>query len=47
MIHIPMFSIILLIELHLFGCLGLVHWEDSVGLDGEGGGREDWDGEHM
>ena len=28
-------------------CLGLVHWEDSEVLDGEGDGRGDQDGEHM
>ena len=28
-------------------CSGLVHWEDLEGWDGEGGGRGDWDGEHM
>ena len=28
-------------------CSGLVHWEDPEGLDGEGGGREDQDGEYM
>ena len=28
-------------------CLDLVHWEDLEGLGGEGGGRGDWDGEHM
>ena len=28
-------------------CSGLVHWEDPEGSDGEGGGREDPDGEHM
>ena len=28
-------------------CSGLVHWEDSEGWDGEGGGRQDRDGEHM
>ena len=28
-------------------CSGLVHWEDPEGLDGEGGGRGDQDGEHM
>ena len=28
-------------------CLGLVHWEDPEGSGGEGGGREDWDGEYM
>ena len=26
---------------------GLVHWEDSEESGGEGGGRRDWDGEHM
>ena len=25
----------------------LVHWEDPEGSGGEGGGRGDWDGEHM
>ena len=25
----------------------LVHWEDPEGVDGEGGGRGDGDGEHM
>ena len=29
------------------GCLGLVHWDDPEGLDGEGGGRGVQDGEHM
>ena len=28
-------------------CSGLVHWEDTEGWDGEGGGRGDQDGEHM
>ena len=27
-------------------CL-LVHWENLEGMGGEGGGRGDWDGEHM
>ena len=27
--------------------LGLVHWEDPEGWDGEGGGSGDQDGEHM
>ena len=27
--------------------LDLVHWEDLEGSGGEGGGREDRDGEHM
>ena len=25
----------------------LMHWEDLEGSGGEGGGRGDWDGEHM
>ena len=25
----------------------LVHWENLEGAGGEGGGRGDWDGEHM
>ena len=29
------------------GCSGLVHWDDSGGWDGEGGGRGILDGEHM
>ena len=29
------------------GCSGLVHWDDPEGLDGEWGGREVQDGEHM
>ena len=29
------------------GCLGLVHWDDPEGWDGEGGGRVVQDGEHM
>ena len=29
------------------GCLGLVHWDDPEGWDGEGGGRWVQDGEHM
>ena len=28
-------------------CLWLVHWNDPEGWDGEGGGREGQDGEHM
>ena len=28
-------------------CSGLVHWEDPEGLDREGGGRGDQDGEYM
>ena len=29
------------------GCSGLVHWDDPVGRDGEGGGRGIQDGELM
>ena len=28
-------------------CSWLVHWEDSEGWDGKGGGRVAWHGEHM
>ena len=28
-------------------CSDLVHWENLEGTGGEGGGRGDWDGEHM
>ena len=28
-------------------CSGLVHWEDPEGSGGEGGGRGDWEREHM
>ena len=34
-------------SMHDTGCLGLMHWDDPEGSDGEGGGREVWDGEHM
>ena len=34
-------------SMHETGCLALVHWDDPEGWDGEGGGREDRDGEHM
>ena len=33
--------------MHDPGCLGLVHWDDPVGLYGEGGGRGLQDGEHV
>ena len=33
--------------MHETGCSGLVHWDDSEGRDGEGGGRGVQDGEHM
>ena len=29
------------------GCLGLVHWDDPEGWNGEGGGRRLQDGEHV
>ena len=28
------------------GCLGLAHWDDPEGWDGEGGGQGVQDGEH-
>ena len=34
-------------SMHEAGCLGLVHWDDPLGCDGEGGGREDQDGQYM
>ena len=34
-------------SIHDTGCLGLVHWDDPEGWDGEGGGRGVLDGEHM
>ena len=33
--------------MHETGCSGLVHWNDSEGWDGEGGGSGVQDGEHM
>ena len=33
--------------MHDTGCWGLVHWDDPEGWDGEGGGKEVQDGEHM
>ena len=33
--------------MHETGCLGLVHWDDPEGWDGEGGGGVVQDGEHM
>ena len=33
--------------MHEKGCSGLVHWDDPEGWNGEGGGREVQDGEHM
>ena len=34
-------------SMHDTGCLGLVHWDDPEGWDGEGGEREVQEGEHM
>ena len=34
-------------SMHETRCSGLVHWDDPEGWDGEGGGREGQDGEHM
>ena len=33
--------------MHETGCSGPVHWDDPEGWDGEGGGRQVQDGEHM
>ena len=33
-------------SMHDTGCLGLVHWDDPEGGDGEGGGRRVQDEEH-
>jgi len=33
--------------MHEAGCSGLVHWDDPERWDGEEGGREGLDGEHM
>ena len=34
-------------SVHDTGCLGLVHWDDPEGWNGEGGERRVQDGEHM
>ena len=34
-------------SMHNNACLGLVHWDDSEGWYGEGGGRRVQVGEHM
>ena len=34
-------------SMHDTGCLGLVHWDDPDGWDGERCGRGTQDGEHM
>ena len=33
--------------MHETVCSGLVHWDDSEGWDGEGGGRGVQNGDHM
>ena len=33
--------------MHDTACLGLVHWDDPEGWNGEGGGRRVQDGEHL
>ena len=33
-------------SMHDTGCLGLVHWDDPEGGNGEGGGKRVQDGEH-
>ena len=33
--------------MHDTGCSGLVHWDDPEGWDGEGGGKQVQDGEHV
>ena len=33
-------------SMHETGCLGLVHWDDPEGRDGEGDGSSIQDGEH-
>ena len=34
-------------SIHDTGCLGLVHWDDPEGWNGERGGRRVQDGEYM
>ena len=34
-------------SMHEAGCLGLVHWDDPEGWDGEGVGSGVQDGEHI
>ena len=34
-------------SMHETGCSGLEYWDDPEGWDGEGGGAEVQDGEHM
>ena len=43
-------GLILKLKLQYFGHLMRTadsHWENLEGMGGEGGGRGDWDGEHM
>ena len=40
-------SLNLLIDSKFTGCLGLVHWDDPAGWNGEGGGRGVQNAEHM
>ena len=35
------------VSMHETGFLGLVHWDDPEGQDGEAGGKGVQDGEHM
>ena len=35
------------VSMHETGFLGLVHWDDPEGWDGEAGGKGVQDGEHM
>ena len=34
-------------SMHDTGCSGLLHWDDLEGWDGEGGGKQVQDGEHV
>ena len=34
-------------SMHETGCLGLMHWDDPAGWNGEGGGKGVQAGEHM
>ena len=41
------FFFFFIFKLYITGCLGLVHWDDPEGWNGEGGGRRVQHGEHM